>query len=96
MSKDTLNEAQEEMTRIYTNLASVRNTSPKSNEAQVAIKEWFDCLNHYFGNYSLEAFKGLGQMYVDDERFTKNIDQYGEGLAKFMCETMAHFADKNK
>ncbi|MFC3901215.1 MerR family transcriptional regulator [Aliicoccus persicus] len=96
MSKDTQNEAQEEMTRIYTNLASIRNTSPESNEAQVAIKEWFDYLNHYFGNYSLEAFKGLGQMYVDDERFTKNIDQYGEGLAKFMCEAMAHFADINK
>lgn len=48
------------------------------------------------GNYSLDAFKGLGQMYIDDERFTKNIDQFGDGLAKFMCDAMAIFADTQK
>ena len=46
--------------------------------------------------YSLDAFKGLGQMYIIDERFTKNIDQFGEGLAVFMSEAMAYFADTNK
>ena len=35
-------------------------------------------------------------MYVDDERFKKNIDQFGEGLAKFMRDAMAVFADKQK
>jgi hypothetical protein len=34
-------------------------------------------------------------MYVEDERFTKNIDQFGEGLAQFMRDAMAIFADKN-
>ena len=27
-------------------------------------------------------------MYVGDERFTKNIDKYGEGLAQFMSDAM--------
>lgn len=89
-------EAQEVVSEIYTKLASIRHTSPESIEAQEAIKEWFDCLNNHFGNYSLDAFKGLGQLYIEDERFTKNIDQYGESLAKFMCEAMGHFADTNK
>ena len=48
------------------------------------------------GNYSLEAFKGLGQMYVDDERFTKSIDGFGEGLATFMRDAMMVYADKQK
>lgn len=48
------------------------------------------------GNYSLEAFKNLGQMYVDDIRFTESIDQFGQGLAKFMRDTMAVYADTNK
>jgi len=92
ISKD----AQKVVSEIYLKLASIRNDSPKSEEAQEAIKEWYDCLNNNFGTYSLDAFKGLGQMYVDDQRFTKNIDQYGEGLAKFMCDAMGHFADANK
>lgn len=83
------------MNEIYTKLASLRNESPDSPEAQVAIREWYDFLNQ-LGSYSLEAFKGLGQMYVDDERFTKNIDKFGEGLAVFMRDAMAVYADNNQ
>jgi DNA-binding transcriptional MerR regulator len=96
MTKEEKEAMTKEMNSIYQKLASLRNGSPESDEAQAAIKEWYDFLNNNFGNYSLEAFKGLGQMYVDDERFTKNIDQFGEGLAKFMRDAMAVFADKNK
>jgi DNA-binding transcriptional MerR regulator len=96
MTKEEQEAMSKEMNSIYQKLASLRNGSPESDEAQAAIKEWYDFLNNNFGNYSLEAFKGLGQMYVDDERFTKNIDQFGEGLAKFMRDAMAVFADKNK
>lgn len=86
----------EKMNAIYFRLAELRHTSPASDDAQTAIKEWYDFLNSNFGHhYSLEAFKGLGQMYVDDERFTKNIDQFGEGLAKFMCDAMGIYADRN-
>lgn len=91
MSKDE----QEKFNDIYRNLASLRHLSPASKEAQKGIKEWFVYLNK-MGNYSLEAFKGLGQMYVDDVRFTKNIDQFGEGLAAFMRDAMAVYADTNK
>lgn len=66
-----------------------------SKEAQAAIKVWYDYLQN-FGEYSLDAFKGLGQMYVADERFTKNIDKFGEGLAQFMCDAMEVYADRNK
>jgi DNA-binding transcriptional MerR regulator len=85
----------EEMNRIYFNLASLRHLDPASDEAQTGIEEWFKFLNK-MGDYSLEAFAGLGQMYVDDERFTKNIDQFGEGVARFMCEAMGEYAEKRK
>ncbi|GAE33675.1 MerR family transcriptional regulator [Halalkalibacter akibai] len=89
-------EAQNAVSEIYSKLSLIRDRSPKSEEAQATIKEWFNCLNNNFGHYTLDAFKGLGQLYVADERFTKNIDQYGEGLAKFMCEAMEYFADQQK
>ncbi|MBP3952531.1 MerR family transcriptional regulator [Bacillus suaedae] len=84
---------QEKFNEIYRNLAAIRHLSPASKEAQKEIKEWYQFLNK-IGNYSLEAFKELGQMYVDDERFTKNIDQFGEGLAKFMRNAMEVYADR--
>ncbi|MDR4395506.1 TipAS antibiotic-recognition domain-containing protein, partial [Bacillus paranthracis] len=31
-----------------------------------------------------------------DERFTKNIDKIGEGLAQFMCDAMEVYADRKK
>lgn len=33
------------------------------------------------------------EVYVYDERFTKNIDQFGEGLTAFMRDAMAVYAD---
>jgi DNA-binding transcriptional MerR regulator len=84
----------EEMNRIYFGLAEIRHTNPASEEAQTKIEEWYAFLNK-MGNYSLEAFAGLGEMYVADERFTKNIDQFGEGLAEFMRDAMKFFAENN-
>ncbi|PID21550.1 MerR family transcriptional regulator [Sporosarcina sp. P3] len=86
---------QEKFNEVFRNLAAIRHLSPDSKEVQEKIREWYHFLNN-MGNYSLEAFKGLGQMYVDDERFTQNIDQFGEGLAKFMCTAMGIYAEKNQ
>lgn len=83
------------MNEIYRQLASIRHVEPTSKEAQTAIHEWYLLLNE-MGNYSLDAFAGLGQMYVADERFTKNIDQFGAGLAAFMCEAMGVYAKTRK
>lgn len=87
----------ENMNAIYRKLANLKDTPPESDEAQAGIKEWHDFLNDNTGHhYSLDAFKELGQMYVNDDRFTRNIDQFGSGLAKFMRDAMAIYADKNK
>lgn len=94
-AKGMSKENQEEFNAIYRNLAALRHDAPDSKEAQAAIKVWYDYLQN-FSHYSLDAFKGLGQMYAADERFTKNIDKFGEGLAQFMCDAMEVYADRNK
>jgi DNA-binding transcriptional MerR regulator len=88
-------ELSHDMNEIYRKLAAIRDISPHSDEAQRAIKEWYDFLNK-MGAYSPEAFRYLGIMYVEDERFTKNIDQFGPGLSQFMCDAMSVFADNYK
>lgn len=92
-SKEERQELEEQFNTIYRKLAEVRHEAPDTAIAQERIHEWYVFLNA-FGNYSKEAFKNLGQMYVDDERFTKNIDQFGEGLAAFMRDAMAVYADR--
>lgn len=85
----------EKFNTIYEQLATIRHQPPASTVAQEGIHEWFIYLNT-IGNYSIEAFAGLGELYVVDERFTKNIDQFGEGLAQFMYEAMIIFAENKK
>ncbi len=94
MAKDEQANFADRFNAIYFKLAEIRHLDPASEEAQVGIKDWYDMLNT-MGSYSPEAFRGLGQMYVDDERFTKNIDKFGEGLAQFMRNAMSVFADRN-
>lgn len=91
MSKDEQNNLSDRWDKIFNKLACLRDQSHESSEVQATIKEWYDFLNTNFSKYSLDAFYGLGQLYINDKRFTKNIDQYGEGLAKFMSEAMRVF-----
>lgn len=78
---------------LFEKLAETMEKGPESEEAQARIAEWYRYLNK-IGTYSLEAFKGLGIMYVEDERFLKNMEQYGEGFASFMCEAMGIYTDR--
>ncbi|WP_025784033.1 MerR family transcriptional regulator [Sporosarcina sp. D27] len=87
-------EQQEKMNVIYRRLAEVRHLPSNSEEAQQAIGEWYQFLNT-IGTYSIEAFAGLGEMYVADERFTTNIDKFGIGLASFMRDAMREYARQN-
>jgi hypothetical protein len=51
------------------------------------ISKWFyDC--------TPEIHAGLGLTYVADERFAKNIDKAGEGLAAFLSAAIAANADR--
>ena len=85
------------MDDLFMNLSKVRMESPGSAIAQKAIAEMYHHFNANFGyQYSLEAFAGVGQLYITDERFTKNIDKYGEGLSKFLAEAMAIYTENKK
>lgn len=94
MTNEEKQKLADEFDTLYKQLAAIRHLNADSAEAQKLIQTWYDYINR-FGHYSLEAFKGLGQMYVDDERFKKNIDQYGEGLAEFMRDAMAVYAEQH-
>ena len=41
------------------------------------------------------AYRGLGEMYVADERFRQYYDKHGEGTARYVSEAMAVYAAAN-
>lgn len=96
MSADDKTRNEAKMNDIFRSLANLMNQSASDDQVQILIQAWHQFLNDTTGyHYSLEAFQGLGQMYVADERFTNNIDQFGDGLAQFMCDAINIYV-KNK
>ena len=87
-------EFQKEMNEIFLEFAYHMDLEPTDEKVQEITNRWYDLLNKV-GNYSLEAFSGLGGMYVEDERFKTNIDQVNVGLANYMKEAMEYYAIVN-
>lgn len=46
-----------------------------------------------FWTPNAESYRGLGQMYVDDERFRRNIGQGNDALVAYLRDAMAAYAD---
>ena len=66
-----------------------------SEEAQKLVKK---LQNHISKNYytcTNEILAGLGQMYVLDERFKRNIDKNAEGTAQFICNAIEIYYKNN-
>jgi DNA-binding transcriptional MerR regulator len=94
LSKEKKYAMGKEMDALFEKLAGLREEDPSSAKVQKVMEEMYRFFNSSFGyHYSLEAFAGLGQMYVDDERFTKTIDTFGEGLSVFLAKAMGVYAD---
>ena len=65
--------------------------SPEVQSLVVKLQEYIT-QNYY--TCTDEILAGLGQMYVADERFKKNIDKYGEGTAEFVSSAIAVFCQE--
>ena len=62
--------------------------APDSDEAQSLVKNLQNYITENFYTCTNEILKGLGQMYVADERFKENIDKHFEGTAQFISKAI--------
>ena len=69
--------------------------SANSPEVQSLVVKLQEYITQNYYTCTGEILAGLGQMYVCDERFKKNIDKYGEGTAEFAKEAIDFFVIKN-
>lgn len=78
---------------IYVELSKLMDKEPSDEQVQLLVEKWRNHITENFYNCTIEIFRGLALMYVADERFTKNIDKYGEGLAQFLSDAMNIYCD---
>jgi DNA-binding transcriptional MerR regulator len=68
---------------IYKSLAKLMHLDPADKKVQSLIKEHYDMTGKFF-DVTLEIYKNLGTMYVEDDRFKAFYDKYDKDLAVFL------------
>jgi len=76
--------------------AQSRELAPESEEVQALVAKWQDFISARYYTCTDEILEGLGQMYTADERFTENIDRFGEGTAEQMSKAIACYVSRRK
>lgn len=74
---------------IFARAGQIKDAAPDSAEAQAVVKEIQSFITENYYTCTDEILKGLGQMYVFDERMKANIDKVGgEGTAEFVSKAI--------
>ena len=84
-----------EIMSLFTDLGAMKQLPPTDKAVQEKIAALQAYINENFYTCSNDILKELGEMYVCDDRFKKNIDRFGgEGTAKFVREAIFVYCDK--
>ena len=89
-SKENWNSVNDGLMAVFADFAAcVKNGEAADSEAaQDAVKKLQAYITNNFYTCTSQILAGLGQMYVQDERFRENIDKYGAGTAAFASKAI--------
>ena len=89
-TKEKWTEANDGLMAIFDEFAACKDNgvSADSDEVQTLVAKLQAHITANYYTCTDEILAGLGQMYVADERFKKNIDKYSEGTAEFASEAI--------
>ena len=84
-TKEKWAEANKGLMAIFAEFSACKNSgaSADSAEAQALVAKLQAHITESYYTCTDEILAWLGQMYIADERFKKNIDNRGEGTAEF-------------
>lgn len=77
--------------KILSKIGDLIDSNPDSPEAFAAVEKWRSHITDSYYNCSLEILSGLGEMYISDERFKKNIDKIKPGLSEFLSAIIKNY-----
>ena len=95
-TKEKWVEVNDGLMAIFAEFAACKDNgaSADSAEAQALVAKLQAYITANYYTCTDEILAGLGNMYVADERFKKNIDKYGEGTAEFASEAICSYCRK--
>ena len=90
-----LKQAQQQNT---VDLFALREEAPDSPAVQELIAQHYEIIRAFWGtteseDQQAEAYAGLGQLYLHDERYTRVDGEPQPKFASFLQQAMQHFAD---
>ena len=97
LSINQFEELKREQSEIFKALFEISNRNPQSQEVQLEIARHYKNIRRFWGtdgsgDPQWKEYKGLGQLYVADERFTEIEGKAQPDFALFLAEAMTHFA----
>lgn len=79
----------DKLMQIFAEIGKIKHLSPYCEEAQNLIKKLQNFITENYYTCTDEILKGLGQMYISDERFKESIDNAGgAGTAEFTAKAI--------
>lgn len=85
----------QELMHFFTELGRLRMLAPEDAAVQAKIGGLQNFITSNYYTCTPEILRSLGQMYVNDERFKKNIDQAGgSGTADFVRQAIDIYCTK--
>ncbi len=65
--------------------------APDDESARLQVEKLKEFITERMYTCTDEVLSGLGQMYVADDRFTKNIDKHDTGTAEYTAECIKSY-----
>lgn len=91
-SEDENAAAADALMAVFADFGKLKTLDPAAGEAQAQVAALQRCITAYYYPCTKEILAGLGQMYIEDERFRANIDHAGgEGTAQFAAAAIAEY-----
>jgi DNA-binding transcriptional MerR regulator len=84
----------QESEQINQGLAALVGRDPADPEVQEWIRRHHQQINDRFYTCSTEIYRGLADMYVQDERFMATYEKIRPGMAQFMRAAMPVYCDR--
>lgn len=78
----------------HDDIAALMDKGPADPEVQRLIGEWHAMICKYYYECTMEIFRGLGELYVNDPRFKANYEQIKPGMAQFMHDAIMIYATR--
>lgn len=97
MNKAEFDRLQADFKQTNERLAKLMHEDPASDVVQQEIAQHYQSILKFWGKpeAAAEAYKGLGQLYVADERYCMTDGKPNAALARFLHDAMHHYADKH-